>query len=133
CRLGLTDESELCRLRSRYVLRKQNPLHDLERHLVRLSDLGILRRSTIYFGTSRDPFFPFEGCFDGSMRLLELFARYAPGMLHVQTRSPLIVIALPVFTKLGKHCSVTIGFETHLEEVAAKYTPGLPRISERLK
>ena len=131
--LRIRDDFELVRLRSRYVLHNNNPLQELEQHLVRLSQQGILGKATIYLGTTADPFYPFEGKFDASMKFLELFKRYTPGMLVVQTRSPLIVIAMPVFKALGRHCSVTIGVETNSEEAVARYTPGYPRISERLK
>lgn len=131
--LRVDDDTELVRLRSRYTLNKENPFCELERHLMRLSGQGILRSSTIYFGTTTDPFLPFEHKFDASMKFLDLFRRYTPGLLVVQTRSPLIVIAMPVLSKLGKNCSVTIGVETCLEESVRRYTPGLPRIEERLK
>ena len=131
--LRVRDDSEVVRLRSRYSLHKQNPLHELERHLMRLSRQGLLRSATVYLGTTTDPFFPFEGKFDSSMRFLELFQRYTPGMLHVQTRSPLIVIAMPVFKRLGKNCAITLGLETPCDEAVARYTPGLPRVEERLK
>lgn len=131
--LRLADDSELIRLRSRYAIHKTNPLQELELHLMRLSRQGILGASEIYLGTTTDPFFPFEGKFDASIKFLELFQRYTPGLLTVQTRSPLIVLAMPIFKRLGKHCSVTIGIETHLEESARRYTPGFPRIEERLK
>jgi DNA repair photolyase len=114
-------------------LDSKNPLAELERNLQRLSRQGVLRTATIYFGVTTDPFFPFEAKFDASMRFLELFRKYTPGMLVVQTRSPLIVIALPVFKKLGAHACVSIGIETPLEESVRRYTPGLPRVSERLK
>ena len=131
--LAIKDSTEVVPLRSRYALHKDSPQSKLERHLMRLSQQGVLRSSTMYFGTTTDPFYPFEGKFDTSIKFLELFQRYTPGMLHIQTRSPLIVIALPVFKKLGKHCAITIGLETPLEEEANRYTPGLPRIEERLK
>jgi DNA repair photolyase len=131
--LKIDDDHELVRLRSRYTLNKQNPFCELERHLMRLSSQGVLRSSTIYFGVATDPFLPFEAKFDASMKFLELFKRYTPGMLIIQTRSPLLVIAMPVLTRLGAHCAVTLGVETNLEESARKYTPGLPRVEERLK
>ena len=131
--LRIKNHGEVVRLRSRYTLHKNSPLCQLEKHLMRLSQHGVLRSSTIYLGTTTDPFYPFEGKFDASMKFLELFQRYTPGMLYVQTRSPLIVIALPVFKKLGKHCAVTIGLETCFDEIAEKYTPGLPRVEERMK
>ena len=131
--LRIRDDSELVRLRSRYVLHKNNPLAELERQLMRLSTQGVLRSAVIYLGTTTDPFHPFAGTFDASMKCLELFQRYTPGKLIVQTRSPLVVIAMPVFRKLGHHAAVTIGIETCLEESVARYTPGLPRVDERLK
>ncbi|MBX7143818.1 MAG: hypothetical protein K1X79_05155 [Oligoflexia bacterium] len=131
--LRIEDDSELVRLRSRYALNKDNPFCELERHLMRLSNQGILSSSTIYFGMTTDPFLPFEGKFDASMKFLDLFKRYTPGLLVVQTRSPLVVIAMPILTKLGKHCCVTMGIETNLEESVRRYTPGLPRVEERLK
>ncbi|MCB0339798.1 MAG: hypothetical protein KDD53_09340 [Bdellovibrionales bacterium] len=67
------------------------------------------------------------------MRFLQLFLRYTPGLLVVQTRSPLIVLAMPVLKRLGEHASVTMAIETNSEEVARKYTPNLPKVSERLQ
>lgn len=131
--LRVQDDTEMVRLRSRYALNKTNPLAELEKNLMRLSSQGVLRQATIYLGTTTDPFFPFEGKFDASMKFLELFTRYTPGMLVVQTRSPLIVIAMPVLRKLGHRAAVTIGVETCCEESVQRYTPGLPRIEERLK
>ena len=131
--LHITDDLEKAPLRSRYALHNTNPLQQLESHLMRLSQQGVLGQATIFFGSYADPFFPFEGKFDASMRFLELFQRYTPGHLTVQTRSPLLVIALPVLKRLGKHVSVTLGIETHEEESVLRYTPGLPRVEERLK
>ncbi len=131
--LRLRDDKELIRLRSRYSLSKENPLWDLERQLQRLSEQGCLRQSIIYFGVGNDPFHPFEGRFDAAMQFLNLFQRYTPGQLVVQTRSPLIVIAMPVFKKLGIHASVTMPIETPDEDAVKRYTPGLPKIAERLR
>lgn len=131
--LKLSEEGEVSRLRSRYALHKNNPFWELERYLVRLSRQGLLGTSTIYFGTSTDPFHPFEGKFDASMKFLQLFERYTPGMLVVQTRSPLIVLTMPILKKLGKRAAVTIAIETPLEESVKKYTPHLPRVEERLR
>ena len=131
--LRLKDDSEMLRLRSRYALHSSNPLSELEMHLQRLSRHGILRQSTIYLGTTCDPFYPFEGKFDASIKFLEMFQRYTPGQLVIQTRSPLIVIAIPVLKRLGERAAVTIGIETHLDDVVRRYTPGLPRVEDRLK
>jgi hypothetical protein len=131
--LRLQDDSELVRLRSRYALHKENPFQELEKQLSRLSKQGVLSSSTVYFGTTTDPFLPFEGKFDASMKFLDIFQRYQPGMLVIQTRSPLVVIAMPVLRKLGKQAAVTIGIETCDEKMVQRYTPTLPRVQERLK
>jgi len=131
--LRLNQLGDLVALRSRYAFHKENPLAELERHLARLARQGVLHTSQVYLGTTTDPFFPFEGKFDVSMKFLDLFRRYTPGMLIVQTRSPLIVIALPVFKALGPRAAVTIGIETNDDQAVARYTPGFPRVEERLK
>ncbi len=133
CSLRISSDDEVAHLRSRYVLRKENPFWELERNLMRLSRLGMLSSATIFFGTTTDPFFPFEGKFDASMKFLQLFERYTPGLLVVQTRSPLVVIAMPVFKKLGNRAVVTVPIETPLADSVARYTPGFPRVDERIK
>ena len=120
-------------LRSRYVMQSAEPLGDLERHLARLSSRGELRRTTVVFGVTTDPFHPFDEKFATSMKFLELFERYAPGKLVVQTRSPLIVIGLPVLKQIRHNTFVQIGLETPVEEVRRRYTPDLPTVSERWK
>ena len=57
--LRINDDSELIRLRSRYAIHKENPLHELEGHLMRLSRQGLLRSAVIYLGVTTDPFLPF--------------------------------------------------------------------------
>jgi hypothetical protein len=120
-------------LRSRYVMKSGEPLSDLERHLERLSAQGELRRATIVFGATTDPFHPFDEKFATSMKFLEIFERYTPGRLVIQTRSPLVVIGLPVLKKLRHSTFVAIGIETPLEEVRQRYTPDLPSVEERWK
>lgn len=120
-------------LRSRYVMRAGEPLADLERHLERLSQRGDLRRATVLFGVTTDPFHPFDEKFATSMKFLELFERYQPGRLVIQTRSPLVVIGLPVLKKAKETTSVVVGIETPLEQVHRRYTPDLPTVDERWK
>ena len=38
-----------------------------------------------------------------------------------------------MFKKLGVHACVNLGIETPIEESVRRYTPGLPRVAERLK
>lgn len=120
-------------LRSRYVMKSGEPLLDLERHLGRLSARGELRRTTVVFGVTTDPFHPFDEKFATSMKFLEIFERYAPGRLIVQTRSPLVVIGMPILKKVRETTLVAIGIETPSDGVRQRYTPDLPSVSERWK
>jgi DNA repair photolyase len=109
------------------------PLGDLERHLMRLSSRGELRRTTVVFGVTTDPFHPFDEKFATSMKFLEIFERYSPGKLIIQTRSPLVVIGLPILKKVRNTTFISVGLETPSDEVRQRYTPELPTVSERWK
>lgn len=112
---------------------KNEALFQIELELMKLSKRGVLRETEFYFGVNSDPLHPFEGRFDLSMKILELFQRYVPGKLYVQTRSPLIVLALPILKKLGEHVAVHIAVETHKEDIVQRYTPNFPKAEERFK
>jgi DNA repair photolyase len=114
-------------------MQSQQPLADLERNLERLSVRGELRQSTIIFGVTTDPFHPFDEKFATSMKFLELFERYSPGKLIIQTRSPLVVIGLPILKKVKNTTFVSIGLETPSDDIRLRYTPQLPSVSERWK
>lgn len=120
-------------LRSRYVMQSKEPLADLERNLERLSARGELRRTTVIFGVTTDPFHPFDEKFATSMKFLEIFERFAPGKLIIQTRSPLIVIGLPILKRVRDITTVAIGLETPNEDTRQRYSPNLPSVSERWK
>ncbi|MCB0320390.1 MAG: hypothetical protein KDD60_05635 [Bdellovibrionales bacterium] len=131
--LRLEGERQVVKLRSRYMVDTSPTHQELEKHLIRLSNQGVLRKSVFILGVNNDPFHPFDGRFDASMRFLSLFERYLPGVLCIQTRSPLIVLALPVLKKLGQHCLVNFAVETSSEEAVRRYCPALPRLEERFK
>lgn len=131
--LRLPDDRQEPALSRRYATKEKSPLGELEQYLMKLSRRGVLRRTEVFLGSLSDPFHPFQGKFESSMKFLELFKRYTPGMLHVQTRSPLLVIGLPVLQALGNRVGVTMGIETHLSEAVRRYTPRLPQIEDRLK
>lgn len=131
--LKLEEDGKPVRLRSRYSLNKQNALYELELQLKKLSRQGILKNAQIFFGVTTDPFHPFEGKFDASMRFLEMFSKYTPGHLVIQTRSPLLVIAMPALKRLGERVTISYGIESSREDILSDLTPDMPRLSERLK
>jgi DNA repair photolyase len=124
---------EVVQLKGSYKVFHKDALNQVEAELMRLSKAGLLRRTEFYLGALSDPFIPFEEGFDITMKLLRLFERYIPGHLTIQTRSPLIVIALPSLKALGQRVSVTLGFETPSDRSVRHFTPDLPSASERLK
>ncbi|MCI5066508.1 hypothetical protein MRY87_12360 [bacterium] len=131
--LRLPGEESHIKLRARYLIEKDKPLIELEKQLLRLSNSGVLRRSVIILGVHNDPFHPFEGRFDAAMKFLALFERYTPGLLCIQTRSPLLVLSLPLLKNLEENVVIHFGIETPLDSVARRYTPSLPTVSERVK
>jgi DNA repair photolyase len=116
----------------KYFLYKKDVLVALERHLSHLNQKGLLKSAVMYFGTVTDPFQTFHKKFDITTGCLELLEKYRPGRLVVQTRSPMVIAALPMFRLLGESAVAAIPVETHLERSVLRYTPGMPRISERL-
>jgi hypothetical protein len=131
--LSLEMDEQNSMLRSRYGIERESSVAALEGRLALLERKGELSRTTIYFGVSADPFHPFESRFDASMKFLSLLERYCPGQIVLQTRSPLLVVAMPLLRKLASKLIVTIPVETSSPESVAKYTPHLPKLSERLR
>jgi DNA repair photolyase len=129
--LQLDYPSKTRRVRTRHSIKKINPFHELERKLRSISRQGNLGSAEFYFGHKTDPFFPFDDKFHTSQQCLKLFQRFTPGMLTIQTRSPLAVIALSTLQKLGDHVSVTIAIETCDEDLLLRYSPELPKAKER--
>ena len=116
----------------RYFLFKENYAESLERQLSQLHKQGLLSSAVCYFGVTADPFFIFHKRFDVTMKCLELLEQYQPGFLVVQTRSPLVVSALPTLKFFGSRGVVAMPLETPLEQAVNRYTPGQPAISDRL-
>ncbi|MCB0323637.1 MAG: hypothetical protein KDD69_08685 [Bdellovibrionales bacterium] len=92
-----------------------------------------VERRVVIFGSTIDPFDPTIGRFDKALQLLEALSQQSPRGLIVQTRSPLVVLGLPVLRNLGQAVCVTVGLETMDDSTAARSTPELPRPSERVK
>lgn len=116
----------------RYFLYKENFSQALERRLAQLSDQGLLLSTVIFFGSITDPFLSLQKKFAVTMRCLELFEHFQPGLLVLQTRSPMVISALPTLKLLADKALVAMPLETPSEAAIVRYTPGQPRIEERL-
>lgn len=116
----------------KYFLHKQNYLEALEQHLSSLHRSGKLSKSVIYLGTASDPFLSFHKRFNVTMGVLRLLEQYRPGFLVVQSRSPMVIAGLPMFKAFEDKMIVAMPIETNSERSVQRYTPGQPKISERL-
>lgn len=126
------DTREYLLPQGKYYLYKDNYVSGLERRLSLLREQGKLENTVIYFGITSDPFFNFQRKFDVTMAALNLFEQFRPGLLVLQTRSPLVISALPTLKFLAENAVVAMPIESRLESVIARYTPGQPKIAERL-
>jgi len=130
--LRLRDTREFRLPRGKYFLYRDAVRSALKKHLSALHKTGVLSRTVVYFGTVADPFLSFRKKFDVTMACLEILEKFKPGRLVIQTRSPMVISALPALKELSESSVVSIPIETTLEDSVTAYTPGLPGISERL-
>lgn len=116
----------------KYFLYKESYIEAVEQRLKTLKEQGLLSSAVLYFGVTSDPFASFHKKFDITMNCLQLLETYRPRRVVVQTRSPMVISALPTLKALGDRAVVAMPLETRLERSVQRYTPGQPKISERL-
>ncbi len=116
----------------KYFAFKEQYAQHLEKRLSQLHEDGSLQNSVFYVGTITDPFSMFHKKFDVTMTCLQLLEHYRPGLVVLQTRSPMAISALPMLKVLGERAVVVMPIESHLEASIARYTPGQPKIADRL-
>jgi hypothetical protein len=86
----------------------------------------------LLIGTGHDPLHPFSPAFADMLQLLEYAARIELRKLILQTRSPLVLLAVPVLRALQDRLEIRIGIETLSDALAGQLTPLLPKPSERI-
>lgn len=130
--LRLRDTRDLNVPTGRYFLYREKYAQALEHNLAQLYKKDLLASTVIYLGMSSDPFLALDKKFDVTHACLELLSQYRPGLLVAQTRSPMVISALPLLKMLGDRAVVAMPIESPQENIIARYTPGQPRIRERL-
>lgn len=116
----------------KYYIYKDDYERALENVLSRFRRDGVLHKTVVYFGNTADPFYGLSKKFKVTMNCLELIQQYLPGLVVVQTRSPLVISALALLKMMEKRVVVGIPIETRLEQAIQRYTPGQARIRDRL-
>lgn len=130
--LRLKDTRDYLVPQGRYSLIRERLGENLEKQLHQLKDQDILRNSVLYFGMATDPFYAFPKKFEVTMKCIELLERYQPAMLVLQSRSPMIVSALPILKHFNDRAVAVIPVESSNERVIQQYTPGQATIVDRL-
>lgn len=130
--LRTRDTRELRIPAGRYSVAKDDYREALERQLLSLAQQKTLSETTVYFGCMSDPFYGFQKRFNVTMGVLDLLEKYQVGRLVVQSRSPMIIAALPTLKYYEDRAVAVLPIESYREDVIQHYTPGQPRIAERL-
>jgi len=89
------------------------------------------RNQLILFGFSADPLLPFKGKFDCALRLLEKLLLSSASWLHIQTRSPLIILALPILKPFKNKISLHVPIDIDCDKESKRLFKNDPLPSER--
>lgn len=111
---------------------KENAPELLEKELSSLARRGKLAEQRIFMSSSTDPYQGIENRYQVTRRCLEVFRRYPPGRLVVQTRSPLVLRDIDLLQQIpGAMVSLTL--ETDDDAVRRQITPTSPPVDKRLQ
>lgn len=100
---------------------------ELKRHAAR----GSLEQLAIFMSSATDPYQGAERTWRLSRACLEVLADYPPGLLVIQTRSPLVRDDFIQLRALGTRCWLNFTIETDREDVRRALTPRCPSIPQR--
>ncbi len=100
---------------------------ELRRHATR----GSLDELAIFMSSATDPYQGVERKWRLSRACLEVMAEYPPGLLVLQTRSPLVADDFERIAALGKRCWLNFTVETDRDDVRRALTPRCPSITQR--
>jgi DNA repair photolyase len=114
-----------------WVVAKTNLPELLESELRKLESAGKLRDATIFMSSATDPYQGYERTLRLTRRALELFVRFRPRRILLQTRSPLIERDRELLGELGANLVVSLTIETDDEAVRRALTPTSAAIARR--
>lgn len=116
-----------------YVHPRTGIAEKLRQELQRLATKGQLAATAIFMSSATDPYQGLERRWRLSRACLDVFLDYPPGLLVVQTRSPLVADDFDRLRALGLRCWLNFTLETDLDEVRQQVTPRCPSIPQRLQ
>lgn len=115
-----------------YVHPRTGIAHHLAREMARYADKGKLGKLAIFMSSATDPYQGMERRHRLTRACLQVLAEYPPGLLIVQTRSPLVQDDFDLLRRIGERCWLNFTIETDLETVRKAVTPRCPSIDQRL-
>lgn len=115
-----------------WVIAKSNLAELLGRELEALAEAGKLARTTVFMSSATDPYQGMERRTRLTRGALELFLRYPPRRVLLQTRSSMIERDLDLLVRLGARVIASITLETDDERVRRALTPTSPSVARRL-
>jgi DNA repair photolyase len=116
-----------------YVYPKENIASVLAAELASYAQRGALSSLRIFMSSATDPYQPLEHKLGLTRACLEVFRRYRPGLLVVQTRSPLVRRDYALMAEFGPQLWLSMTIETDSDEIVRKLTPKVPSISARMR
>lgn len=116
-----------------YVHPRVGIAEKLRQELKRLAAKGELATTAIFMSSATDPYQGLERHWRLSRACLDVFLDYPPGLLVVQTRSPLVADDFDRLLTLGSRCWLNFTLETDLDEVRQRVTPRCPSIPQRIE
>ena len=116
-----------------YAFPRQGVAERLAQELARFASKGQLGSLAIFCSSSTDPYQGAEREWQLTRRCLEAFVKSPPGLLVVQTRSPLVERDFDLLSALGGRCWLSMTLETDLDDVRQALTPHCPSIARRVQ
>lgn len=105
----------------------------LRGELLRLQRRGVLAGCSIFLSSATDPYQPAERRWRLSRACLQVMAETPPGLVVVQTRSPLVRDDFPLLQALGPHAWLSVTLESDDEAVRRALTPRCPSLTQRVR
>ncbi len=115
-----------------YVYPRVGIADHLERELTRLEKRDQLAQTAVFMSSSTDPYQGAERSFMLTRQCLACLLKRPPGLLVIQTRSPLATRDFDIMAALGDRCLLNVSVETDLDDVRRRLTPRCPSVGKRL-
>lgn len=115
-----------------YVHPRLGLAEKLRQELKRLATKGELATTAIFMSSATDPYQGLERRWRLSRACLDVLLDYPPGLVVVQTRSPIVADDFTRLQALGNCCWLSFTLETDRDDVRQAVTPRCPAIGQRL-